>query len=394
MNNQNEISAISNYLSLLQLKYDCETICSLIPSLQRDGITAFGVIPYISLTTASALEFLDSYKNDVLPKSDILQIQDVRLKLKVFEDGYSKSKKMILNIDFLQDQVFKNMLRFNFMRNWNIHLNLGIYTDADKRVVGNTQYNYYLLQDNRFLKKHTEEVAKAYSISPNKFNLTEQSEKASYEYAYKCGQVIGSVRSGFSNFDTPVSITVKNNPINYYYADYNTNIKSSLFPSGDDGKATTLYLLHTLSTINFLLYILNGYEKDDNGWWLKLNYISYYYAIHKLRDLQQHLIQNKLCTPDISDYFVAIGLDNSKYLNSSFRNYVMHSQLTDKDGSMLITKENLDKAKPLFGLVETCFDGKTYNELKQLIIFETTKISNILSEWLGIQNLHIKPLDK
>jgi len=299
---------------------------------------------------------------------------------------------MILNIDYLQDQVFKNMLKFDFMRSWNMHYNLGIYTDVHKRVVGNTQYGYYMLQENRFLKKRLEEVATAYSVTPEKFDLSEQTKKDSYEYAYKCGQVIGSMQSALASFDTHVSITTKDNGIDYFYADYNTNVKSSLFPTGDDGKATMLYLLHALSTINFLLYVLNGYEKDDYGWWLKINYVAYYYTIHKLRDLQQHLIQNKLLTSSISDYFTSIGLDNAKYLNKTFRNYVMHSRLIDKNGKMLIDSENLDKAKPLFGLVETCFDGMSYYELKQSIISETAKISNILSTWLGIQNLNISPL--
>lgn len=58
-----KLKSLCDYLSLLQLKYDCETICSLVPSLQKDGVTSLGIIPYISLTTASALEILASDKN-------------------------------------------------------------------------------------------------------------------------------------------------------------------------------------------------------------------------------------------------------------------------------------------------------------------------------------------
>ena len=72
--------SLCDYLSLLQLKYDCETVCSLVSSLQKDGVTAFGIIPYISLTTMSALEILASDK-DLFQESDILQIKDVRLKM-------------------------------------------------------------------------------------------------------------------------------------------------------------------------------------------------------------------------------------------------------------------------------------------------------------------------
>lgn len=391
-NENNTINAISNYLSLLQLKYDCETVGSLVPTLKRDGILVFGLTPYFSLTVASAIEFLEFSPNGIPDELDILKIQDVRLKLKVFEASYSKSKRMILNIDFLQDQIFKNELAHDFMKNWNIHYNLGIYTDSEKRVLSNTQYNYYMTQDNRLLKKKISEIATLYSISPQKFNLNEQTGKDLNEYGRKCGQMLGSVRSGLSKFDSPVEIVINNNHIDYYFADYNSNLKTSLFPTGEDGKGVVLYLLHTLSTINILLYALNGYEKDDYGWWLKANYISYYYAIHKLRDLHQYLLQNRLLTPDISDYFTELGLDDAKYLSSNFRNYVMHSKLTDKNGKMLINTKELDKGKPLFGLVESCFEGLSYEALKKSIKYEMTKISDILAQWLGTQNLNIQPL--
>lgn len=383
--------SLCDYLSLLQLKYDCETICSLVSSLQKDGVTSFGIIPYISLTTASALEILASDKN-LFQESEILQIKDVRLKLKIFEDGYGKSKKMLLNIDYLQNQVFKNMLKFGFMKTWNIHQNLGIYTDANKRVVGNTQYSYYLLQDNRLLKKSIDKVAEAYSASPDRFNLDEQTGRDCYEYAYKCGQIIGSIQSGFENFDAPVSIATKRNVVQYHYADYNTNVKSSLFPAGEDGKATTLYLLHILSTINFLLYVLNSYENDDYGWWLKVNYIAYHYAIHKLTDLQQYFMQNKLMTEAISNYFDELDIENAPYINGTFRNCVMHSQLVDKNEIAIIDPAYLDKSKPLFGLVETCFNGMDYQRFKLSLVSETIKISNVLSRWLQIESLQVKPL--
>ena len=37
-----------------------------------------------------------------------------------------------------------------FLRNTGLFIdNLGIYANTDKIAIGNTQYNYYLLQDNR-----------------------------------------------------------------------------------------------------------------------------------------------------------------------------------------------------------------------------------------------------
>src|SRR5699024_11375505 len=103
--------AINDYLSLLQIKYDCETVYGLIKSLQQDGVTGFGIIPYLTLTVATTLEMLSS--NDIkieIPYS--AQIKDIRMKLKIFENGYSKSKRMLLGIDYLQNEIFKNQLTF------------------------------------------------------------------------------------------------------------------------------------------------------------------------------------------------------------------------------------------------------------------------------------------
>lgn len=263
--NKNEYNAemtINEYLSLLQIKYDCETVYSLAKSLQQDGVTGFGIIPYFTLTAATILEMLSSNEIKLeIPYS--ARIKDIRMKLKIFEDGYSKSKRMLLAIDYLQNEIFKNQLTFSFMKSWNIHYNLGIYTNKNKIVIGNTQYNYYLLQDNRFLKKSLNEIATAYEISPNNFNLDEHVGKECYQYAYTCAQFINFIRSALESFDTPVTINSNKNIVDFYYADYNTNRKSALLPQGENGKAIFLYLLHTLSTMNFLLYVLNDYEEHE-----------------------------------------------------------------------------------------------------------------------------------
>ena len=157
-------------------------------------------------------------------------------------------------------------------------------------------------------------------------------------------------------------------------------------------KSIFIYLLDSLSKINFLLYVLNDYEKDDYGWWLKINYIVYYYSIHKLTDLHEHFVQNKLMTKNISDYLNEIDVKNAKFMNSTFRNCMMPPSLADKNGNSIISSSKLDRQKPLFGLVETCFDGMGYKDLKDSVVLEMKRISNILSQWLEIQSLSIKPL--
>lgn len=131
--NKNEYNAemtINEYLSLLQIKYDCETVYSLVKSLQQDGITGFGIIPYFTLTVATILEMLSSNEIKLeIPYS--ARIKDIRMKLKIFEDGYSKSKRMLLAIDYLQNEIFKNQITFSFIKSWNIHYNLGIFTNKN-----------------------------------------------------------------------------------------------------------------------------------------------------------------------------------------------------------------------------------------------------------------------
>lgn len=155
-------------------------------------------------------------------------------------------------------------------------------------MVGNTQYYHYLLQDNRFLKKSLAEVASAYSVAPDDFDLNKQTEKECYRYAYTCGQIIGNACRHLKDFDDPITIKVRNRTVDFYCADFNTN-KGISFSKNKSSKGTVLYLLHLLSTIKFLIYILNDYQTDDYGWWLKANYVTYYYSIQKLR---QHRTTN------------------------------------------------------------------------------------------------------
>ncbi len=59
-NKYNAEMTTNDYLSLLQIKYDCETVYGFIKSLQQDGVTGFGSIPYFTLTAATILEMLSS----------------------------------------------------------------------------------------------------------------------------------------------------------------------------------------------------------------------------------------------------------------------------------------------------------------------------------------------
>lgn len=70
----------------------------------------------------------------------------------------------------------------------------------------------------------------------------------------------------------------------------------------------------------------------------------------------------------------------------------MHSHFNDKNHNLIILNSELDKSKPLFGFVETCFNGMSYNEVKASVITEMYKISDRIAKWFDNKSLNIKPL--
>lgn len=124
--------------SFVQIYYDCKTIKSLFYAIKENYIAGITLIIYMSLFCWEALDFLKKIGIDFnVKENDTFTLTDVRLKLKIFENKYSKAKNMILNCDYLQDYIFKNKLKFDFMKAWNIHYNLGIMFNDKKEIVGN-----------------------------------------------------------------------------------------------------------------------------------------------------------------------------------------------------------------------------------------------------------------
>lgn len=384
-NNAKEVKV--DYFSLRQIIYDCQTIAGLVPYIKSDYFMAMGINPYLNLAAYDVLEMLFKDIKSQIPYSH--NIEDVRMKLKFFEDGYSRSIRMIENIDYLQNEIFKNMVKIPFLRDLNIHYNITILTNVEKKIIGNTQYYYYLIQDNRLLKNDLNEVIKEYSSLPDDFGFNPIVASKIREHTSTCTKIIKFACEGFSNIIPPIEVKSKRNDVTWYKLDSNTN--RNFFSEVKSDKLAKLYLLHLLTTINFLLYVLNGYEQDDYGWWLKINYITYYNAVMKLKKMHNHYIQNKLITPGISDFFDELDLDNAPNMNVNFRNYTMHSEFGSNNGQYAISNLYLDETKPLFGFVETCFDGRSYIDVKSSVIKELYRLSDIIERWLNSQSLTVKP---
>lgn len=351
-------------LSILQMCYDSNELITLMNKLKHDSISSIFLVPYYSLFCIESLSIFKNYGVDI--SSDYkcpYNQKTIRAKLKCFEEKYSKSINIVKNCDFIQDHIFKNKLKLNLLKKHNMYYNLGIFIYNNK-IIGNSQYAYYIFQDSKALKKSNLLLNEfQFKFIPNELK----------EYGAYCGNIISKINTITTEFFKSKS-NFDNNYLkpNIFFKDLNTN---KIFK--EETKLEHLYLLHILSNINYVYYILKKHE-NDNGWWLKLYYITYYYSLRRIINLTEHLRKNnkKLDKIEILENLYNI---TNKYINSDFRSCVMHY-----DFSNYINKKYFDVNKPLFGLIESTFNGINYNDFKNEILSFIKEISDTLEKYLNI----------
>lgn len=203
---KDNISELERLITIRIIHEDAETIFSLLSS-ERDGIFAMEIIPYYALFVQSCQEYMGE---SFLPKEAAMNIKDIRNHLESYAKPFGKIKRKVALIDQEQDMNFKSQLRFDFLKSWNIHWNLGTYWTADYYIIGNTQQLAAFIE----VKDLSDPGVK----------------KKQYDLGYQIGSFVSSVRSGlaksFGNLavarpTTAITIT------NYY--DINTNKHNVLF---------------------------------------------------------------------------------------------------------------------------------------------------------------------
>ena len=370
--------------STIQIYYDCKTIKSLYNSIKENYIAGIALIPYMSLFCWEAVDFFKKLGIDFNAKeNDKFTLTDVRLKLKIFENKYSKAKNMILNCNYLQDYIFKNKLKFNFMKDWNIHYNLGIMFNDKKEIVGNSQYGYYIFQDNKLLKRKIEYVK---SLVDTSNIIYEFAPEDYFGYGKYIGEIVGSFLNFFEELNVAnTNIKTDKANIDMFYKDFNSN---RLYKSEDD-KIISLYLLHILTFINSTIRLLGECEKDDTGGWLRIYYIAYYYAVERLEDIKNYIENNEIDNLNLKNLLIKINL-NKSFMNSEFRSCMMHYGLINKENKFLIKEQKFNLDIPMMGLVESCFDNVNYFELKKYIKDELENISQTIDNILNINKFNLE----
>lgn len=366
MENKEEITEnLEKMITCRIIQEDAETVFSLMQT-EHNPIFALEIIPYYSLFVQACQEYMGETFVD---KSFSTKIIDIRNFIKIYGEGFGKSKKRMELIDEKQDENYKSQLRFDFMKNWNIHFNMGTYWTSDKHIVGNTQMLADFLQiDDMFDSKNGQQQ---------------------YDLGVQIGSFVASIKEGFSKVISPPTVDRLQQGIDIgYYYDLNTNEKNELFVD-NSSKVLNLYYLNLTCNMNFMKYILRPLFREDNIWVFRVEYIVTYYTCRAIQRLKNYCENNTDLHVDLDEFAEVLDLA-SVLFQTKLRNCMMHYGLENRG---VISTENIEK--PFYGIIETCCNGKDYysfvNDLRRvadrLIVILEEKLN---TEKIALQRLKIQ----
>lgn len=352
--------------TLLLIQNDCETLKGLVQK-NMSSIFALGIIPYMALFCRSFQEYTNKRLLD--PTIDA-ELFDIRNSIKYYQERYARNKKRFLSADEEQDKEFRDLLRFDFLKNWNIHDNIGIYFEKNRHIIGNTQLMAELL--NLSDLPIDERRTKMISIGSH------------------VGEMINSVSIGLSKANPAPSIQINSCDQDYYYYDLNTNVSS--FFNSNDSKDRNLYILHLLSILGFVRYVLEPMLDRDSTWIFRIKYLTTHYSFWGLKNLDKYL-QNSSLDNDkaLSQRIEAILMPGEHLFVSGFRNCMMHYDLIDGQ-SFAVSEEYFNETEPLFGLVESYFSGLSYFKLFDELSSFAAAVEQFLMNQFDFRKVHPKRL--
>lgn len=342
---------------------DGQIISSCLLDVPYKEIVSLLLLPYVGLYCKEAEEFLG---RRVINSDVESQITDLRNSIKIFCEKYNKSEKQFILTDDKQDEYFKDLLRFDFTKDMNIHYNLGIYFNGDHHVIGNTQLiNFYL----------------------NSASLDGMNEKQNaFEIGYSLGVSI-----------TRILMLLKQKPkkkaleniadFSIGYIDCNSNTTNAPFVY-QDNKGLNLLLLHMLGLFGTCKYVIRNILDDKNTWVYRSEYIIYHNIWNGLRIVQAHFEQGKtsIIDPQLLSKLVGAG---RVFFPSSYRNCMMHYGLVYGDEAC-IKEEYYRPDIPLYGLVESCFDGKSAEDYYSGLRRYMDEVEEYLNGWFSFDPSRIQ----
>ena len=169
-----DLKEFERLISIRIIQEDAESIYSLLQS-ERDSIFSMEIIPYYALFVQACQEYMGE---TFFPEHIAREIKDIRNYIKILDDGFGKSQKRVSSVDGMQDKVFKEQLKFEFLKTMNVHLNLGTYWTDNRQVVGNTQ-----------------QIADFLSIN-NTEDADSEDKNRCFQMGYHIGSFVASIREG------------------------------------------------------------------------------------------------------------------------------------------------------------------------------------------------------
>ena len=367
-----ELNSVIQTAELVIIKRDFDMLKKLVPQLPNEVQTQ--LTPYIALFCHEVLEYLEKRGYGIeLESTSSYSIKDIRQKTKFFDLSLKKLFQCVENVDRLQNEYFIGLMKFPWFGRWNVHYNLGIYFDVQGNIVSNTQYAYYVFQDDKTISKSEEDI--------HGRNLIDQEIR---NFGYDMGVIIGNISDGLSTLKDFISSDISANKIVLNSQDYNTN-RCSCFKN-KEYKTIRLFLLHVLSSLGLVIHVLKKMIIRDNGFLLRFEYITYHYVIRRLYDLTKHCNEHADNLEDgrLIDLLNSIDYQNVNGLrNTVTRNCMMHFGLTNLDGTSCINEESFDLAQPFCGLIESQF-SMSYDEYKSKLETELLNIYRKIQEYLSI----------
>ena len=349
--------------TLLLVQDDVETLKKIAVTV-RDPIISMLLVPYYALFCKSVHELI---QDRLLDEEKDNTIAGIRNSLKNFTKKYGKLSSIYTAIDNEQDRVFRSKISFGLGDYLDIHYNLGIYFTQEKKIIGNTHL-----------------VAAYY----DGFNSNEGLNQIAYSIGYDLGSIIGSVSTGIASKIKPREIDLNYSNAPFFYLDINTN--NNGFFCSSINKTVNLLLLHILSQLNFIQYCIEPILLPENTWLLRMKYISTYYAYRGVERIVKHMTRNGIKN-DFTEKALTVLQTQENLFNPVFRNCTMHYSL-DNHGTFAIKKEYYNVKKPFHGLVESCFDGLSYQEFFQKLSEYGKRLEVLISESFTVDETSLKIL--
>ena len=329
-----------NYASERLIENDFRTIKGVLVKVSSDKVYLLSLYPYIAFFLREAQDYLSVSLVD--NKTDNM-ICDIRNGLKFINNRYNRIIKTVGSEDKSQNDYFSNLLRFKFLKKYNLYYNIGTYLSESGSIINNTQlYSYYL---NMAEGNRTKLGIRAYTVGLG------------------LGSSFGSMEKYISSVD---ALKIDSELPKIGYQDFNTNKNNNIFRFDDD-KELNLLLLHLLSIYNSYHLLFEPLLEDNNSWKLRFEYVVCHSVWSSLNNVKNHFMFD---TPPegIRLNELSTLVDKGVQLfPSSYRNAMFHYGLITKKGPSIIEKY-YNEHDTLFGLVESCFDGKHidgyYKELR------------------------------